>query len=76
MQIDYGNKNNNKIKPDKKLYGCPTCRKSRYVVLTSTIKDKRYHYRELYCHSCNISFSSTHAVTPFELNELSNNMKM
>ena len=36
---------------------------SRYVVLTSTIKDKRYYYRELYCHSCNISFSPVHAVT-------------
>jgi len=79
MQIDYGNhdnNNNNKRKLDKKLYGCPTCHRSIYVVLTSTIKDKRYHYRELHCHSCNISFSPIHAVTPFELNELSNNMKM
>jgi transcription elongation factor Elf1 len=77
MQIDYRNHDKkSKIKLNKKLLGCPTCRRSRYVVLTSTIKDKRYHYRELYCHSCNISFSYIHAVTPFELKEYSNNMKM
>jgi hypothetical protein len=78
MRIDYGSHDNknNKIKLNKKLYGCPTCLKSRYVVLSSTIKYKRYHYRELYCHLCNISFSPIHAVTPFELKEYSNNMKM
>jgi hydrogenase maturation factor HypF (carbamoyltransferase family) len=78
MQIDHGNHddNNNKIKLNKKLRGCPSCRKSRYVVLSSTIKDKRYHYRELYCHLCNISFSYVHAVTPFKLKEYFNNMKM
>ena len=75
MQVDYGN-NNNKTKINRRLCGCPTCHKSRYVVLSSTIKDKRYHFRELYCHLCNISFSYRHAVTPFELSEYSNNMKM
>jgi transcription elongation factor Elf1 len=70
MQIGYSNDNDkNKRKPDKKLFGCPACHTSRYVVLTSTIRDKRYHYRELYCHSCNISFSPHHAVSPFELKE-------
>jgi transcription elongation factor Elf1 len=69
MQRDYSNDNGNKRKLDKKLFGCPACDMSRYVVLTSTIKDKRYHYRELYCHLCNISFSPVHAVTPFELKE-------
>ena len=64
------NSNNNKKKLDKKLFGCPVCHKSRYIVLTSTIKDKHYHNRELYCHSCNILFSSIHAVTPLELKEL------
>jgi hypothetical protein len=66
MQVDYSNDNNNnnsKIKQDKKLLGCPDCFMSRYVVLRSTIKDKRYHYRELYCHSYDISFSPIHAVT-------------
>ena len=77
MQVDYGNNNNNRIKKiNRRLCGCPTCRKSRYVVLSSTIKDKRYHFRELYCHLCNISFSYVHAVTPFELREYSNNIKM
>jgi len=72
MQVDYSNDNNNnnsKRKLDKKLLGCPACYMSRYVVLTSTIKDKRYHYRELYCHSCNISFSPVHAVIPSELEQ-------
>jgi transcription elongation factor Elf1 len=68
MQIGY-NDDKGKRKLDKKLFGCPACHASRYVVATSTIKDKRYHYRELYCHSCNISFSPVHAVTPIELNE-------
>jgi transcription elongation factor Elf1 len=68
MHVHYGN-NNDKRKLNKKLFGCPACHKSRYVVLTSTIKDKFYHYRELYCHSCNILFSSIHAVTPLELKE-------
>ena len=78
MQIDYGNydNNDNKTKLNRKLSGCPVCHKSSHVVLTSTIKDKRYHYRELYCHSCNISFSPVHAVIPCELKEYSNNMKM
>jgi transcription elongation factor Elf1 len=69
MQIGYSNDNENKRKLDKKLFGCPACHTSRYVVLTSTIKDKRNDYRELYCHSCNISFSPHHAVSPFELKE-------
>ncbi|HET7390809.1 MAG TPA: hypothetical protein VFJ51_08285 [Nitrososphaeraceae archaeon] len=71
MQTDHrGNyESNKKIKLDKKLLGCPACGTSKYVVLTSTIKDKRYRYRELHCHSCNISFSPIHAVTPFELKE-------
>jgi transcription elongation factor Elf1 len=68
MQIGY-NDDKGKRKLDKKLFGCPACYASRYVVATSTIKDKRYHYRELYCHSCNITFSPVHAVTPIELNE-------
>jgi transcription elongation factor Elf1 len=68
MQIGY-NDDKGKRKLDKKLFGCPACHASRYVVATSTIKDKRYHYRELYCHSCNITFSPVHAVTPIELNE-------
>jgi hypothetical protein len=72
MQID-DSSNDNKIKLNRKLYGCPACHKSRYVVLTSTIKDKRYRYRELYCYLCNISISYIHAVTPFELKEYSNN---
>jgi transcription elongation factor Elf1 len=77
MQIDYGNHDKkSKIKLNKRLLGCPTCRKSRYVVITSIDKDKRYHYLELYCHSCDNSFLPIDAVTPFELNELSNNMKM
>ena len=76
MQIDHGNQDNNKIKLNKKLLGCPTCRKSRYVVLSSTIEDKRYHYSEVYCHSCNISFSYVHTVTPFELKEYSNNIEI
>ena len=76
MHIDYGTHDNNKNKTNlnKKLLGCPTCRKSRYVVITSTYKNKPFHPRELYCHSCDISFSSLKAVTPFELDELSNNM--
>lgn len=72
MQVDQGNK----AKLNRRLYGCPTCHKSRYVVISSTIKDKGYHYRELYCHLCDILFSYRHAVTPFELREYSNNMKM
>ena len=77
MQVDDdSNNDNNKLKQNRRLYGCPTCHKSRYVVLTSTIKDKRYHYRELYCHSCNISFSYIHAVTPSELKEHSSNVKI
>jgi transcription elongation factor Elf1 len=74
MRIDHSN-NNNKTKLNRRLRGCPTCHKSRYVVLSPTIKDKHYHYSELYCHLCNISFSLVQAVTPFEL-EYSNNMKM
>ena len=69
MHIHYSNTNNNKRKIIKKLLGCPLCQKSRYVVPTSTIKDKSYRYRDLYCHSCNILFSTIHAVTPLELNE-------
>ncbi len=74
MRVDY--RNNNKTKLNRRLCGCPTCHKSSYVVLSSTIKDKHHHYRELYCHLCNVSFSSVQAVTPFELREYSNNMKM
>jgi hypothetical protein len=68
MQIGYSN-DKGKGKLEKKLFGCPACHVSRYVVVTSTIKDKRYQYRELYCHYCNISFSPAHAVTPIELKE-------
>ena len=75
MRVDHS-KNNNKTKLNRRLCGCPTCHKSRYVVLSSTIKNKPYHLRELYCHLCNISFSYVHVVTPFELREYSNNMKM
>jgi len=75
MHVDHGD-NNNKSKLNRRLYGCPTCHKSRYVVISSTIKDKGYHYRELYCHLCDILFSYRHVVTPFELRECSNNMKM
>ena len=74
MRVDHNN--SNKTKLNRRLCGCPTCHKSSYVVLSSTMKDKHYHYRELYCHLCNISFSSVQAVTPFELREYSNNMKM
>ena len=76
MQVDHGNNNNKTKKINRRLCGCPTCHKSRYVVLSSTIKDKGYHYRELYCHLCDILFSYRHVVTPFELREYSNNMKM
>lgn len=48
---------------------------ARYVFLTSIIKDKHYHYRKLYCHSCTISFSPHHAVSPFELKDSNRNMK-
>jgi uncharacterized protein YbaR (Trm112 family) len=54
---------------NKRLFGCPTCKRARYVVLTQNIKDKYYHYRELYCHSCNILFSSVQAVMPAEIKE-------
>jgi hypothetical protein len=77
MQVDDASKNNNnKLKQNRRLCGCPTCHRSRYVVLTSTIKDKRYHYRELYCHLCNITITYIHAVTPVELKEHCNNAKM
>lgn len=69
MQIDCSDKKNFKKRPNKKLLGCPTCHSSRYVVLTENIKDKIYHYREIYCHFCNIVFSPMHAVTPIEINE-------
>ena len=67
--VGYSKDNDSKRKLDKKLLGCPACKKSRYVVITSTIKDKRYHYRELYCHLCNISFSPIHAVIPVGLKD-------
>jgi hypothetical protein len=70
MWIDFTNNNKNiKKGQNKKLLGCPSCHNSRYVILTENIKDKIYHYRELYCHFCNIVFSPTHAVTPIELND-------
>jgi hypothetical protein len=51
---------------DKYLYGCPTCHLSRYVILSENIQDPAYHKYELYCHSCNVVFSPTHAVLPME----------
>ena len=53
---------------DKYLYGCPTCHLSRYVILSENIQDPAYHKYELYCHSCNVVFSSMHAVLPMEFN--------
>ena len=69
MQIDFIDNKNVKKELNKKLLGCPACHSSRYVVLTKNIKDKLYHYRELYCHFCNIVFSPMHSVTPKEINE-------
>ena len=67
MQIDYDDRK--KVTLNKKILGCPICHSSRYVVLTESIKDKYYHYRELYCHLCNILFSPIHATTPVEIKE-------
>ena len=68
MQIDCSDNKNSKGL-NKKLLGCPACHSSRNVVLTKTIQNKYYHYRELYCHFCNIVFSPIHAVTPIEVKE-------
>jgi hypothetical protein len=67
MRIGY-NKDKRKIF-DKYLYGCPCCHLSRYVILSEDIQDPAYHKYELYCHSCNVVFSSIHAVLPLEFNQ-------
>ena len=65
MQTGYKNNHENLLA--NRLFGCPLCYLSRYVVLTKEIKDKSFHHNELYCHSCNILFSMIHSVPPFEL---------
>jgi hypothetical protein len=64
MRIGF-NKDKRKVF-DKYLYGCPCCHLSRYVILSEDIQDSAYHKYELYCHSCNVVFSSMHAVLPME----------
>ena len=64
MQVDCNDRKRKWI--NKKLFGCPVCQRPYYVVLTENIKNKYYHYRELYCHSCNVLFSPIHAVAPIE----------
>lgn len=65
MQIDYSQ--TKKWIINRRFIGCPLCSSSRYIVFTDEIPDKTYHRNELYCHSCDILFSTIHAVPPLEV---------
>ena len=52
MQVDCNDRKRKWI--NKKLFGCPVCQRSYYVVLTENIKNKYFHYREL-THTCSCS---------------------
>jgi len=64
MQINFENKTNFSKGLNKRLFGCPKCQSSNYLVLAKSIMKRYYPSRELYCHFCNIVFSRIQAVSP------------
>lgn len=64
MNIVFGHNMNFKNGLNKRLFGCPICQSSNYLIFTKIIVNRHPNSRDLYCHYCNIAFSRTQAVTP------------